>query len=74
MMLNANPSDAGSKDRIASEPPEKSQLPAIIFSVLLLILWVVLLSTAEHLVEPISAIFEWYELQLGLDILPGNTE
>ena len=71
-MVHANPSDAASKERITGEPPEKSQLPAIIFSALLLILWAGIVGGAEHLVGPIVGLFEWFELWLGLDILPGN--
>jgi hypothetical protein len=71
-MTNANSSDASSKDITVSEAPEKSQRLAIGLSLIVLGLWLIGLGYSEEFVGPVVSVFEWFELRLGLDVLPGN--
>ena len=72
MIPNANPNSAQSKGVTNMGPPERSQKPAIVFTVVVLGLWVLWSVYAEYWVEPVISIFEWFERAWKLDVLPGR--
>jgi hypothetical protein len=71
-MPNANPSEVRSENPEKVDPPETGQRRAIIFSLVVLGFWVLWSVYAEHWVEPVILIFEWFEQLWRLDVLPGR--
>lgn len=71
-MTKANPVGLQTEDSAILGPPESSQRPAIALTLIVLGVWLLGSVYAEHWVEPVISIFEWFEHAWGLDILPGR--